>query len=164
MPMFILNLKEVLESVFKNGFITLISRNKLSSLLFPLNLFATVPHESSRALSVRLHRAPKVNTQLHLVYQEYFIEFPDNPNSPESEQRSALIHLDSRGSTVIRYVLLLKHCSALGCHHQTSNHVRVNHFGGGIEPGTFGSGAEHPHHCGSIEPGTFGFRAEDPNH
>ncbi|GBN89638.1 hypothetical protein AVEN_51572-1 [Araneus ventricosus] len=38
------------------------------------------------------------STLLHLAYQEYF---PDNPDSPESEQRSVPISSDSRGSTVL---------------------------------------------------------------
>ncbi|GBM41689.1 hypothetical protein AVEN_46957-1 [Araneus ventricosus] len=69
--MFIPNLKEVIEVVLKNECGTLMSRNKLGCLLFTLNLFVSVPCESPRALSIRLHRAPRVNTLLHLVYGEY---------------------------------------------------------------------------------------------
>ncbi|GBM69661.1 hypothetical protein AVEN_124443-1 [Araneus ventricosus] len=47
---------------------------------------AAVPCESPRALSVRLHGAPKVNILLH----------------SESEQWSVQISSDSRGSTVIK--------------------------------------------------------------
>ncbi|GBM36318.1 hypothetical protein AVEN_212877-1 [Araneus ventricosus] len=50
--MFIRNLKEVFEVVFKNEYSTLLSRY----LLFTLNLFATVPCESPRALSVRFQQ------------------------------------------------------------------------------------------------------------
>ncbi|GBN36681.1 hypothetical protein AVEN_239831-1 [Araneus ventricosus] len=62
--MFIPNLKEVFEWVFKNEHSKLVSRNKLGYLLFTLNLFATVPCESPSEFSVSLHRAPRVNTLL----------------------------------------------------------------------------------------------------
>ncbi|GBL86192.1 Adenylate cyclase type 2 [Araneus ventricosus] len=60
--MFIPNLKEVFELVFKNEYSALISRKKVRYLVFTLNLFATVPCESSRALFLHFHRPPRVNT------------------------------------------------------------------------------------------------------
>ncbi|GBO05004.1 FYVE, RhoGEF and PH domain-containing protein 6 [Araneus ventricosus] len=95
--MFIPNLKEAFELVFKNEYNILISRNKLGYLLFTLNLFAIVPCKSQLSLSAFLHRAHRVNALLHSVYQEYFTEFPgirteDNAQKLISIQNSIMGH------------------------------------------------------------------------
>ncbi|GBL90478.1 hypothetical protein AVEN_179407-1 [Araneus ventricosus] len=96
--MFIPNLKEAFELVFKNEDRILVRNTDI--FLFILNLFATVPCESPPALLYVFTEHPEA-----ILYCIWYIEnilpnFPDNPNSPESEQRSAAISSDSQGSTV----------------------------------------------------------------
>nr|GBO06856.1 Histone-lysine N-methyltransferase ASH1L [Araneus ventricosus]GBO06858.1 Histone-lysine N-methyltransferase ASH1L [Araneus ventricosus]GBO06863.1 Histone-lysine N-methyltransferase ASH1L [Araneus ventricosus] len=57
-----------------------LNRNKLGYLLFTLNMFATVPCESPLAVSVRLHRAPRVDTLLHLGIARVFYRISRNEN------------------------------------------------------------------------------------
>ncbi|GBM53442.1 hypothetical protein AVEN_109348-1 [Araneus ventricosus] len=58
-----------------------------------LNLFATLPYQSPRALSVRLQRAPRVNTVLHLVILAVHVDngrWVDVPITPDTKCRDVV--------------------------------------------------------------------------
>ncbi|GBN36720.1 hypothetical protein AVEN_93036-1 [Araneus ventricosus] len=98
--MFIPNLKEVFELVFKNEYSIIISRTN-SDIFFSSSTCLTLYHVN------RCVFFPYAVTEQpqSILYGIWYVKnilpnFLDNPNSLESEQRSASISSDSRCSTV----------------------------------------------------------------